>query len=598
MKSLTTLWQEAASELAAWCDTSTTRDVKTLRARVDAEGISFLTITLPNFGSDFERSLDRGFVGSDLFYGFHRKGGLPVFLRGFLCQIFDEKTGVLQTEPNVDAIFAVRQLTLMCKKIQLPCSPEREKKALDRFVQCEEELRMVEDARTGIDNSRFRVLAAILFGDVFDAVNTEVESFALDPSHGPGATADKKVGNQKFNQSEWTDRMEPYFPFGEYVLPSWRHISGQSVKFLRPWEERPSKVRSVPKTLKTPRLICVEPTATQYAQQGLLRSLVPKLETLTPSRYFVGFTDQEPNQLLAQEGSLSGDLATLDLSEASDRVLNSLVIDMLKPWPSLSGAVQACRSEVTELPDGQRIRLTKFASMGSALCFPIEAIVFTTLVMMGIEVARNTRFTRSSFEDLRGQVRVYGDDIIVPIDCVTEVIRHLEDYGLKVNATKSFWNGKFRESCGGDFYAGQDVKPVRVTQKPPISRRDAEELIAWTAMSNAFHLRGMWKTARFAASVVEKVLGPLTCVSMNSNSLGLHSFTGTQPERWDPKLHRFLVRTWKIQSQIPRNELSGIGALRKTLSRDWSDPAYKEHLLRSGRSLSVNIKRGWEPAVI
>jgi hypothetical protein len=56
MKSLMLLWQEVANELATWCCTSTRLDYKTVQSRVGHEGESFLTITLPNFCTDFQKS--------------------------------------------------------------------------------------------------------------------------------------------------------------------------------------------------------------------------------------------------------------------------------------------------------------------------------------------------------------------------------------------------------------------------------------------------------------------------------------------------------------------------------------------------------------
>ena len=50
MKSLTSLWSVLANELASRCGTSTTKDIKTVLGRVENEGMSFLTITLPSFG--------------------------------------------------------------------------------------------------------------------------------------------------------------------------------------------------------------------------------------------------------------------------------------------------------------------------------------------------------------------------------------------------------------------------------------------------------------------------------------------------------------------------------------------------------------------
>jgi len=90
MKSLLTLWNQLAEELASRCSTSTTRDIKTVSDRTEAEGLSFLTITLPTFGKDCVYGLDQGFVTPESFLPFKKKGScLPSFLRGFTEQVFD-----------------------------------------------------------------------------------------------------------------------------------------------------------------------------------------------------------------------------------------------------------------------------------------------------------------------------------------------------------------------------------------------------------------------------------------------------------------------------------------------------------------------------
>jgi hypothetical protein len=62
MKSPLFLWREVAQELGDWCRVSTVRDFKTVADRTKAEGDSFLTITLPNFGRDLDEALDLGQV--------------------------------------------------------------------------------------------------------------------------------------------------------------------------------------------------------------------------------------------------------------------------------------------------------------------------------------------------------------------------------------------------------------------------------------------------------------------------------------------------------------------------------------------------------
>jgi len=81
VKSLMLLWQELAKELAMWCSTSADRDINTVSVRTEHEGVSFLTITLPAFGKEFERALDQGYIADDQFTGFRAgSGGLPRFL--------------------------------------------------------------------------------------------------------------------------------------------------------------------------------------------------------------------------------------------------------------------------------------------------------------------------------------------------------------------------------------------------------------------------------------------------------------------------------------------------------------------------------------
>lgn len=110
------LWIRVAEESAIRCRTSTTRDIETVTTRVKHEGFSFLTITLTDFGKDFERSLDQGYVAPSSFCSFSRWKGLPRFLGGFLELVFDRDSGVLLDEPDADAIQEIRQLTLIDRK--------------------------------------------------------------------------------------------------------------------------------------------------------------------------------------------------------------------------------------------------------------------------------------------------------------------------------------------------------------------------------------------------------------------------------------------------------------------------------------------------
>jgi len=249
------LWKELAVELASLCCTSANRDIKTVTARSEHEGGSFLTITPPTYGKDFERSLDRGRVERDLFAGFGWQAGLPALLGGFLARVFDRNTGVLVDDPCIESVRAIRQLTLMFGKIELDCAPHRVRKALREYVDCEKEVVTANSLLLGSPEQLddFRRMSKLLFGKVLDDVEGNLMRGEYLPKHGPGATADRLVGNQKYGLNTWPRRLEPYFPFLENVVPSWSLMNLRNqldgVDFLEPGRELPVKVVTVPKTL-------------------------------------------------------------------------------------------------------------------------------------------------------------------------------------------------------------------------------------------------------------------------------------------------------------------------------------------------------------
>jgi len=598
LKSLIMLWNMIAEDFAIRCCTSATMDMKTVQGRSEHEGMSFLTITLPSFGKGFQKGLDQGIVARNMFEGFHflHHGGLPVFLQGFLELVFDRSTGVLLDKPDIDAILAVRQLTLLFSKIQLPCSDTRVLDAMNGYVQCDAEVKTADALRDPSDVEDFRRMSAILFSSLFAKVEKSIYDGDHVPKHGPGATADKLRGNAKYNCRSWTDRLERYFHVGDFLFPSPLHFAEgyDDVHFAEPGSEIPVKVITVPKTMKTPRIIAVEPTCMQYAQQAVLEQFVQGIEGSYLSD-FIGFESQEPNQLLAQQGSRNGSLATLDLSEASDRVSNQLVRAMLRNNPYLQGAIEACRSRKADVPGHGVIRLAKFASMGSALCFPIEAMVFLTLVFLGIEKATGHRFaSRTDILEYAGSVRIYGDDIIVPTDMVHAVVDSLEHFGAQVGASKSFWIGKFRESCGKEYYEGHDVSIVKVRRVFPSTRQHVPEVISIVSLRNQLYFAGLWRAVKWLDSRILKVLKYFPYVEPSSSVLGRNSFLGYLTERECEYLHAPLVKGYVVSSRLPSDPLDGPGALLKFFLKRGSLPsADRRHLERAGRPRAVDIKPRW-----
>jgi len=600
LKSLMVFANALLLEMGEWCQVDTTRDWKTVEGRFEHEGLSFLTITLADFGKSFEKSLDQGHVSPLDFnpsWGFSK--GVPRFLSGFLGLVFDSRSGVLLSEPSVSAIRAIRQFSLTFSKIGVDCSDERTTHALRKFIQCELELRQSDRALHDDSRLEFARLARKLWSNILGRVNHRLYVGDFRPKHGPGATADGLKGNQKFTNRLWTSRLEREFPFIENGMASWSQYSDlDSVTFLEPGAEIPVKVITVPKTLKTPRIIAVEPTHMQYMQQAIHELIVEEIRADYNARNFLCYDSQLPNQELAKHGSIHGDLATLDLSEASDRVSNEHVRTLLQDHQYLFDAVDSTRSRKArvfneKLGFDETLRLAKFASMGSALCFPMEAFVFTTLVFLGIQRSLKHQLTSKDIISLRGRVRVYGDDIIVPVQHVLSVKETLEEFGFKVNATKSFWTGRFRESCGKDYYGGYDVSIVKVRSMFPVSSQNGKELVSTVALRNHLAALGHVRPVEVLDRLISRII-PFPKVLAGSPVLGRIDLDNVYDvHKHDPYLQHPLVKGVKVTARIPRNPIDGYDALLKFYLKRGEQPvADVEHLIHSGRPVNVDINYG------
>jgi hypothetical protein len=221
----------------------------------------------------------------------------------------------------------------------------------------------------------------------------------------------------------------------------------------------------------------------------------------------------------------------------------------------------------------------------------MEAMVFLTMIFVGIEESLNTHLTKKDVESFVGSVRVYGDDIIVPVNMVHSVVRSLESFGIKVNAGKSFWNGKFRESCGKEYYSGHDVSICRVRHNFPTQLRDATEVISTVSLRNQLYFAGYWKTCEWLDQKIRGVLTYFPVVLPTSPVLGRHSYLGYNPESIGDALHNPLVKGYVVVSRSPRDYLDGLGALLKFHLKRGKYPTFNEdHLERSGRPLAVYIK--------
>lgn len=586
-------------------DVSDLRDLKTIKSRVKEEGLSFLTITLPNFGKDFERSLEIGYIDPAFFRSFKKNGAIPAFLQGMLGLIFDHETGsICNEQTNLSSgavstiIDCVRQICLTFKKVELPCTPKRVQDALEEFTTIEQsftDFRLLDE-----DHEDFLRVSSLLWRSVFSYFVPDT----FVPRHGPGATAERISGNGKFLWQYWHDRLEPYFPFLEYAYPIGMGVFPSkeldSVKYVRAGQEQPVRVTPVPKTLKGPRIIAIEPCCMQYIQQGIRDFIYEAIESNWLTRGHINFRDQGINQSHAILSSMTGRLATIDLSDASDRVPLSMSIRMFDSYPELKGAILACRSTSAILPNGEIISpLRKFASMGSALCFPVEAMYFYTICIVALLREQKLPVSLDSIFMVSRHLYVYGDDIVAPSMYATTVLDHLRKYNCKVNTSKTFFTGKFRESCGVDAYLGRRVTPIYLRKPFPENRQQASEIVSHVATANLFYKKGFWRTCSLLFKRVEKLIGNLPYVSETSPALGRYSFLGYKSiGRWNKRTQTFEVKAWVPSPVYRTDRLEGYGALQKSFQKleGLLDPFVSRdalHLERSALHGAVALTRRW-----
>jgi hypothetical protein len=188
------------------------------------------------------------------------------------------------------------------------------------------------------------------------------------------------------------------------------------------------------------------------------------------------------------------------------------------------GLLEASRTDYVELPDGDFIPLKKFAGMGSAVCFPLESIVFFAL-----GVGTIAAISGMTFEHAATLVYVYGDDLIVPQRYAASVMEAGVSLGMIPSEKKCFFRSvnraTFRESCGCDAFGGVDITPVKFSKTPPKSAKDAACIAAWIDLSNRFHSSGYWHTAALCKSIVDECVFAVPCVPKTSGQLGFHSYS-------------------------------------------------------------------------
>lgn len=297
----------------------------------------------------------------------------------------------------------------------------------------------------------------------------------LTPRFGPGATASDPASATTVLdkvQSRPTVTAE-----ARCILPLWEgtawersHVRHDGYKKDRydPLTVQGNTFFTVPKTALTHRGCAKGPSINVSYQLAVGREMRRRLLRSYGLDLAKG---QNRHSELAKLGSFTGNYATLDSERASDTMSSSVVSLLLAKSGWWFELLNSLREPSTKI-DGKWVALEKFSAMGNGYTFELETLVFLSLCYAVAWAHQLDGFPgpfRGFTADTlvrQGHITVYGDDVIVPAFMGRDVAALLKALGFTVNLKKSYFEGAFRESCGGDFFNGVAVHTAKLETEP------------------------------------------------------------------------------------------------------------------------------------
>lgn len=497
--------------------------------RLKIEGYKFLTVTLPKLAKAVLKSLELGYFDRPTDFAWKRRS--LRYFRSFLDGIFDPSTGKVLECPNPHSLRGLRQLCEYAYKLALPFTEKQLEQAEADYVKVEAEVSCceIDEAFADLMRRQFETnYPAIAHAQVSDVLTK------ARPRYGPGAfSASQEIRVRRrlhFNEVKVAhDGM-----FGTCTGKMRAH-SG----FFKPYPSSPTsitfkdevdfcEVLFVPKDSRGPRVISKEPMHLLRLQMSFFDWLSSELERASGKR--INFQDQQINRCLAELSSRDKLFSTLDLKEASDRVSYRLARKVFSQSPAIRWFINHARTKVAKLPSGRTIQLSKLAGMGSGLTFATMSLLISLAVAAQVSVS----LPHLSYGEIRASIFVYGDDLVVPSGWVGYARAALGKIGLLLNESKCFVKSNFRESCGGDYFNGLDVAPIRVkfANAGAVAdgcilklRNDDVSLLEVERHARECVKGGLDSLADYYYSLLERRVGPLPAVSVESPYLGRVTYT-------------------------------------------------------------------------
>jgi len=582
-------------------------DFKRLALYCQTRGLSVFTLDLPALDALLLQGLETGRLCLD--GAFTRRTSkevrVPRFFSGLWLRVFDRDACLLQ-DVDVNAVFFLRQIFCLGKKLAVECAPSRRNAALENYHVIEQRLRnpsfgwdydtlgvgqrahnralrdcvpvnrlhnlftkgVCEDSlRRGECGSRndqrlldqVQHVADLVIGSLprFEPLDFSIDRYragrGIGFKHGLGAVSERLKNWEKSQFPSWPDKLEEEFPY---------EFSGRSdgAPTERPSRhETASRLICVPKTAKGPRIIASEPTSHMWCQQ-LIREFLVDGVNRSIAGTFINFEKQQLSGDMVLGASKDRNLATVDLKDASDRLSCWTVERIFRSKPSILNALHAARTRYLRddcSPNRGFLKLRKFASQGTATTFPVQSLVFLCL---SLGACIEGKVSMQKIRRLSSQVRVYGDDIIIPTHGYERLVRIMDLLQLQVNIAKSYVAGSYRESCGVDGYMGYDVTPVKPKTLVVDSPASCQAVI--DTCNNLFN-KGLWHASdNLRSHIPARILRGIRVVGIHDAGFsGLTSFSGSDERhlrtRWNSRLHRDEVRVWSISNRTQQRDRGG-----------------------------------------
>lgn len=374
---------------------------------------------------------------------------------------------------NAEDYYGDRQVTdFMRKTGGLPLTHDLHKVAVETFYSCEAACYKSNERLAPFTHPGFTALddlgARIKAGPIA-RIREEIRSILgplpnrLQGRLGPGSTFSDKgrsitVPHKFSSVPSLTRSVVPFLRFWDDKWNLIHNERGGELDFVRG-----NRFTSVPKDSTKNRGICIEPSLNLWFQLSVGSYIRQRLKW---KRGICLDSGQDVHRRIACISSLSGEFGTLDLSNASDTICRNLVRLLLPDdWFAL---LDDLRSPYTFI-EGKWVRLEKFSSMGNGFTFELETLIFYAICTV-----------MSDYQECW----CYGDDMIVPTSSFRDVVAALEFFGFEVNRKKSFGDGPFRESCGGDYFNGVAVRPYYLKEIPCAPEE-------WIAVANGLFRAGL-----------------------------------------------------------------------------------------------------------